>query len=96
MARKINCKINVSKLNKAKLFKNKDNHFIADVTLIETPNGKYGNNWMIVEDLSKEERDANKKGTILGNGKNHGWSDAPEDGGPVGSRVNQNYTDTPY
>jgi hypothetical protein len=95
MARKINCKINVSKLDKNKLFKGKDG-FIADITLIETPNGKYGNNWMIVEDLKKEERGTDKKGTILGNGKNHGWGDAPEDGGPVGTKVNTPPDDLPY
>lgn len=87
MARKINCKINVKALDKAKLFVGKEGIY-ANVTLVETPNSKHGN-WMIFEDQTKEERATNKKGTILGNGKNHGWGDAPEDGGPVGNKVNQ-------
>lgn len=77
MARKINCKIDVKKLDKSKLFVGKEGTY-ANITLIETPNGKYGN-WMIVEDQTKEEREAKKKSTILGNGKNHGW-DAHDSG----------------
>lgn len=77
MARKINCKIDVKKLNKSKLFVGKEGTY-ANITLIETPNGKYGN-WMVVEDQTKEERDRNEKSTILGNGKNHGWGESSGD-----------------
>ncbi len=94
MARKINCKINVKALDKKKLFVGEKGTY-ANITLIESPGGKYGD-WLIVEDLSKEERGTDKKGTILGNGKNHGWGDAPEDGGPVGTKVNTPPDDLPY
>lgn len=71
--KKINAKINVKALNKNKLYVGEKGTY-ANITLIETPGGQYGD-WMIIEDLSKEERqnDPGKKATILGNGKNYGW-----------------------
>lgn len=73
MARKINISIDVTKLNKAKLFKGAKGTY-ANITLIEKKT-EYGD-WMVVEDLSKEERaKGDVKNTILGNGKNHGWGD---------------------
>lgn len=83
MPRKINIKINVSKLDKSKLFKGKEG-FYANITAIETPKGKYGD-WMIVEDLSKEERGTDKKNTILGNGKNYGWGESKSGSSSSGS-----------
>lgn len=65
----INLKIDVSAIDKAKLFKGKKGTYL-DCTLLfnETPD-KYGNNGMIVQDTTKEERAAGNKGNILGNGK---------------------------
>ena len=42
---------------------------MLDMVLIETPQSKYDQDYMIVQDSSKEDRDAGKKGAILGNGK---------------------------
>lgn len=39
---------------------------------------QYGNNWRIVEAVSKEERQAGKRGPILGNGKNIGGAKRSE------------------
>lgn len=66
MPRLIKAKIDVKKINKDRLFKGEKGTYL-DITLIETPNGKYGE-WMIVQDAPKDE-----KGTILGNGKNKNW-----------------------
>lgn len=74
MARIIELDIDVKKLNKNKL-KVTDKGIYAKITLIETPNGKYGQ-WMAVEKQTKEERDAKEKGNILGNGKNFNWGDS--------------------
>jgi hypothetical protein len=63
----IRCRINVSKIDKAKLYKGK-NGFLLNFTMIEKKT-EYSD-WMIIEDITKEETDAGKKGTILGNGKN--------------------------
>lgn len=61
-------KIDVTKIDKAKLFKGEKGTYL-DIVLIETPDNQYGD-YMIVQGVSKEERKAGKKGAILGNGKN--------------------------
>jgi hypothetical protein len=63
----ISLSINVSKIDKARLFQGKQGQYL-DAILIETPNSEYGD-YMIVESISKEERDAGNKGTIIGNAK---------------------------
>lgn len=73
MARLIELDIDLSKINKSKITVKGDRKYYK-MTAIETPNGEYGQ-WMIVEKQSKEERDARKKGTILGNGKNINWGE---------------------
>lgn len=64
----IEIKIDVKKIDKSRLYKGKQGTYLTAV-LIPTPDGKYGD-YMVVEGISKEEREAGKKGTILGNGKN--------------------------
>lgn len=64
----ITAKINVSKIDKTKLFKGKNGMYL-DIVLIETQNDQYGNDYMVVQGVSKEERAAGKKGEILGNAK---------------------------
>lgn len=59
--------IDVTKVNKEKLYKGKKGTYL-NVVLIPTPNSDYGD-WMIVEESSEEERKAGEKGTILGNAK---------------------------
>lgn len=61
-------KINCSKIDKSKLFKGKDGTYL-DIVLIETPNGKFDNDYMVVQGVSKEDRAKGVKGAILGNGK---------------------------
>lgn len=72
MARRIEISIDVTKIDKAKIVEKKGKKYY-NMTLIERIDDKYENNWMVVEKQSKEERDAKKNGTILGNGKNFGW-----------------------
>lgn len=64
----IEIKIDVQKINKSRLYRGEKGTYLTAV-LIPTPDGKYGD-FMVVEGISKEEREAGKKGTILGNGKN--------------------------
>ena len=64
----IKIKIDVSKIDKNRLFKGKQGTYLNAV-LIETPNNQYGDSHMIVEDVSKEEREKGVKGNILGNAK---------------------------
>lgn len=63
----ISLSINVSLINKDRLFQGKKGKYL-DCVLIETPNSEYGD-YMVVESISKEEREAGNKGTILGNAK---------------------------
>jgi hypothetical protein len=61
-------KINVLAIDKARLFKGEKGTYL-DILLIETPNDKYGNDYMVVQSVSKEEREKGIKGNLLGNGK---------------------------
>lgn len=63
----ISLSINVSLIDKGRLFQGKKGQYL-DCVLIETPNSEYGD-YMVVESISKEEREAGNKGTILGNAK---------------------------
>ena len=66
----IKLKIDVTKIDKARLFKGAKGTYL-DATLLENKDGvdQYGNSFMVVQDVSKEERLAGIKGAILGNGK---------------------------
>lgn len=70
----ISGKIDVTKLDKSKFFKGKKGIY-ADIVLIDTPNGEYGD-FVIVQGVSKEEREAGVKGAILGNAKVFGGKPA--------------------
>lgn len=60
--------IDVNKIEEEKLFEGDKGSYL-DFVLIETPDSPYGNDYMVVQDISKEEREAGKKGAILGNAK---------------------------
>lgn len=64
-------KIDVTKIDKSKLFKGAKGTYL-DICLMETPDDKFGNDYRIVQSLSKEDRAAGLKGAIIGNGKKFG------------------------
>jgi len=64
----ITAKIDVMKIEKARLYQSKAGTYL-DFTLIRTKDNQYGNDYMIVQQVSKEEREAGIKGAILGNAK---------------------------
>jgi len=64
----ITAKIDVTKIEKARLYKGEKGTYL-DIVLIETPNNEYGNDYMIVQSVTKEEKEAGVKGAILGNAK---------------------------
>lgn len=66
----IRAKLNYSAIDKARLFEGKKGLYL-DVTLLPNKGGQdaYGNNFLILQDVSKEERQAGVKGPILGNAK---------------------------
>ena len=59
--------MDVLKITKSKLYAGTKGTYL-NFTLVPTPNSEYGD-YMVVEDVSKEEREAGQKGVILGNAK---------------------------
>ena len=57
--------IDVTKIDKSKLFEGKEGAKYLNIAIIETPSSEY-NTHMIVQSLTKEEREKGLKGEILG------------------------------
>lgn len=64
----ITVKIDVTKIDKALLFKGEKGTYL-DIVLWETPDDKFGNDYRVTQSVSKEAREKGVKGNILGNGK---------------------------
>jgi hypothetical protein len=64
----ITARIDVTKIDKSRLFKGEKGTYL-DIVLIDTPAAKYGNDFIVKQSISKEEREAGKDAPILGNGK---------------------------
>jgi len=92
----ISLKIDVTKIEKQRLFKGEKGTYLNCV-LIETPNSEYSD-YMIVQDVSKEERERGVKGTILGNAKivSKAQNSANNDVKPESSGNTQDYSDLPF
>lgn len=80
----IRASINTAKIDKSAMIEGKQGKYIA-FTLLENRDGEdqYGNNFMIVQDIGKERREAGEKGPILGNGKFAGGNNATAPSKPV-------------
>ena len=61
-------KINVKLIDKSKLYVGQKGTYL-DIVLIPTPDNQYGDDYMIVQQVSKEERESGKRGAVLGNAK---------------------------
>ena len=81
----ISLKIDVDKIDQERLYKGVKGTYLSAV-LIPTPNSEYGD-YMIVEDISYDERQADKKGTILGNAKILVKKNEPQSNNPTGLGV---------
>lgn len=71
----ITAKIDCAKIDKTALFEGKNGAKYLDIILKETPDSKFGNDYMVVQSISKERREAGERGPILGNAKI--WGDKP-------------------
>lgn len=69
MKKTISLKIDVSKIDKSRLFKGKKGTYLDAVLFYDGQPDQYQNNGMIVQSVSKEERAQGKQGAILGNAK---------------------------
>jgi hypothetical protein len=81
----ITAKIDVTKIDKARLFAGKNGAKYLDVTLLgrDAPD-QYGNDFMVVQQVSQQERQSGVKGAILGNGRiigQKGGASKPEPSG---------------
>lgn len=65
----IQLKIDVTKIDKKRLYKGEKGTYLTAALLLNDDTDKFGNNGMILEQITKEERQAGHKGTILGNAK---------------------------
>lgn len=83
----IRVKVDVTKINKEKLFKGTKGTYL-DLTLIPTKGDKFGNDYMVVQDLGKGPDGKYVKGGIIGNGKLAGYGG----GGSGGQQQRSNPT----
>ena len=65
----VTLKIDVTKIDKARLFKGSKGTYLDCQVFLEDNQDQYGNNGMITQAVSKEERQSGVKGAILGNAK---------------------------
>lgn len=72
----VSLKIDVSKIDKTRLFKGQKGVYLDATVFIDTNElDQYGNSGMITQNVTKEEKDQGVKGAILGNCKVF-WNDA--------------------
>lgn len=69
MKRFISLKINVLEIEKARLFIGQKGTYLDAVCFLDDDSDQYGNNGMITQSVSQEEREAGTRGAILGNAK---------------------------
>ena len=63
----IQVKIDVTKINKDRLFKGKQGTYLDAVIFVSDKPDQYCNDGMIVQSVSKEEREQGVRGEIIGN-----------------------------
>ena len=78
----ITLSIEVMKITKTRLYEGKKGAKYLGAVLVENRNGldQFGWDGFVAEEVSKEERQANVKGTIIGNWKHIGGKPAPVPG----------------
>ena len=88
----VSLKINVSQIEKARLFAGQKGHYLDATVFIDLDQlDQYGNSGMITQDVSKDEKAQGVKGPILGNCKVF-WSEngqAPQAQGMQTNNLNQ-------
>ena len=91
----ITLNIDVTKIDKARLFKGKQGTYL-DCVLIATPDSQYGHDYMIVQSTTKAEREAGQRGAILGNAKIFQESRPSEKSEPVDKTPAADSSDLPF
>jgi hypothetical protein len=65
----ITLSINLNEVEKHRLFEGKKGSYL-NVALFETHDDKFGNDFIVKQSISKEEREKGVEGKVLGSGKN--------------------------
>lgn len=74
MKKLISLSIDVTKLDKARLYQGNKGTYASLTLHLNDERDQYDNNGFITEDVTKEERESGVKGTIVGNAKTV-WQD---------------------
>jgi len=69
MSKLVAIKIDVTKIDKARLYQGAKGQYLDATVFLNEEQGQYGDNGMITQSVSKEERESGVKGAILGNVK---------------------------
>lgn len=86
--------INVNKIDKSRLYKGEKGTYLNCAVLLRETD-QYGNDGMIVQDVSQEERKKGIKGEILGNGKWAGQQQRPT-GEQVAAAIDDDDDEIPF
>ena len=74
----LSVKIDVAKIDKARLFRGAKGTYLDCTVFVDVDNkGEFGDNGMITQDVKKEERQSGVKGAILGNATVFWRDDSP-------------------
>lgn len=90
MAKTIALKIDVSKIEKDRLFEGSKGIYLDAILFLEDNPDQYGQSGMIVQSVSQEERKNGVKGPILGNCKVLGGSGANSNSGQPSQTASTN------
>lgn len=88
-------KIDVTKIDKARLYKGKKGTYL-DCALVRKEDDEYGNDFFVAQSVSKEERLAGKRGPIIGNAKFAKKSNDDEQAPKQPASSNQESDDPPF
>jgi len=82
MATNISVKLDVTKIDKSKLYKGEKGTYLDATILMKDEVAQYGNIGMIIQNVSKEDRENGIKGAILGNVKYLQKQQSPQQSAP--------------
>ena len=77
MEKTLTISIDLTKIDKARIIEGKKGGKYINLAIIPTPTSEY-NTHMVVQSISKEEREQGKKGEIIGGAKKWNDNEAPQ------------------
>tara|TARA_R110000796_G_scaffold61272_1_gene141932 strand:- start:2492 stop:2788 length:297 start_codon:yes stop_codon:yes gene_type:complete len=93
----VSLRIDVTKIDKEKLYKGAKGTYLDVTTFIDTDTpDQYGNNGMVTQSTTQEEREAGVKGAILGNNKVFMNKGAEGSSKPKAAQELESFEDMPF